>query len=806
MDGFLKDIRYGTRMLIKSGSLTLIAIFTLALGIGANTAIFSVVNAVLLRPLPYQNPDRIMVLFRAPFNLDQKNPLSHSTLLDWSKDVNSFESVAAYNGDDSGVNLTGGSEPERVSAREISTNLFDLLGAKPHMGRWFTEAEAEPGKGNVAIISYSLWQRQFGGNPELLDQKLSLNGVSFTVVGIASPGFNYPDDVELWVPFSFVSGRAIKGSYVPNIIGRLKEGVSRDEAQAEMDLISKIVEENFPSPTLKNVDRSIKVIPIFEEMVKDIRTALLILFGAVGFVLLIACANVANLLLARATARYREFAIRAAVGAGRGRIIRQLLAESIMLAVIGGGMGLLFALWGVDILKAIGPEDLPRLKDVAVDSEVFAFVVGISVLTGLIFGLAPAIKASKVDLNEALKEGATKSSAGFGRRGVGNLLVVAEIALAIVLLIGAGLLVKSFARVMQNDLGIDTENVLTLALSLPPSRYPKPDQQATFYQQAIERLGAIPEAEVVAASSGLPLAQKHLLAFPFTIEGVEMQMGGPDSLLSITTATPNYFEAMGIPLVEGRDFADQDRKGNTQVIVISQAMAKRFWPDQSAIGKRLTLAIDKGPREVVGVVGDTRQFGVETFLPLESYLPYQQSFFGLNNLVVRTKADPTTLIAAVRGEIQSIDQDLPVYDIKTMEQRLSLSVSKRRFTAVLLSAFAAIALLLAGIGIYGVISYSVSQRMREMGIRLALGARPADILMLVLKKGFALSLVGLALGIGAALALTRLMSSLLYEVSPTDTAIFVMISAGLLVVTLAACILPARRAMRVEPNLALRHE
>jgi putative ABC transport system permease protein len=789
-------------MILKAPSLTMVAVITLALGIGANTAVFSIVNAVLLRPLPYDHPERVMTIRSAPLSLGTQ--LSSSNLFDWRDHAPSFESLAAYNPASGGVNLTGEPEPERVEASEVTASFFETLGVHAIQGRTFAPEDEREGSNRVVVLSYGLWQRRFHDS-DIVGQTIRLNEVPHTVIGVAPPGVQSPANVDVWLPVSFGDSRVLTGPVMMfNILGRLRPGASTAAARAEMQSFSEWLKTNAPRPGFAP---TIEVIPLHAELVQKVRPALLILFGAVGFVLLIVCVNVTNLLLARASVRRKEMAIRAALGASRLRLARQMLVESSLLAVLGGGAGLLLALWSVDLLKALGPSDIPRLREVKLDAIVFGFTLGVSLLAGFLFGLAPALQASKVDLNEALKEGATTAGRGLRLFGLRNLLVVAEVALALVLLVGAGLLIKSFFRVLDVSPGFDTRNVLTIALDLPHSRYPEAAQQTAFYQQLLDRLGALPGVQSVGATNALPLEKKGAVAFSFSIPGVAASDMPQGTFASHFIITSDYLKTMGIPIVEGRGINAEDKQGSPPVALVSQETARRYWPNESAVGKRIITMVEKTPREIVGVVGEVKQWGLESPLAVPAiYIPHQQLTWPVTTIAIRTDTEPLALVSAVRGEVQALDKDLPVYDIKSMRQRLADSIAERRFTLILLGTFAALALTLAAIGIYGVMNYSVTQRTREIGIRMALGAARKNVLWLIVGRGLLLTLVGVGVGLGAAYGLTRLLVSLLFGTSATDPTTFIVIAVVLTGVALGACFVPARRATKVDPMVALRYE
>jgi putative ABC transport system permease protein len=804
MKSMFRELRYALRIIFKAPSLTVVAVVTLALGIGANSAVFSIVNAVLLRPLPYDHPERVMMLESAPLSLSPQ--FTATSLFDWRERAPSFESLAAFNPASGGVNLTGEAEPERVEAAEVTSVFFQTLGVQAFQGHTFTSENELEGNTRVVVLSYELWRRRFHGDGEIVGQTIRLNEVPHTVIGIAPPGVQSPTNPDLWLPLSFAKDRVLTGPVMMfNTIGRLKPDATVAEARAEMESFSQWLQQNSPQRSFSA--QLIKVTPLHTQLVQKVRPALLILFGAVAFVLLIVCVNVTNLLLARASVRRKEMAIRAALGANRLQLARQMLIESSLLAVMGGAAGLLFALWSVDLLKAIGPADIPRLHEARLDVVVFGFTLGVSLLTGFLFGLAPALHASKVDLNEALKEGALAAPPGRWRFGLRNLLVVTEVALALVLLIGAGLLIKSFFRVLEVSPGFDARNVLTVALDLPYVKYPDAPQQTAFYQQLMERLGGLPGVQSVGATNTLPLATKGGVAFSFSIAGVAPSDMPQATFASYFIVTPDYLQTMGIPLLEGRGITEQDKQGAPLVALISQETARRYWPNESAIGKRIIPMTEKTPREIVGVVGDVKQWGLENSKSVPAiYIPHQQLSWPVTTIAIRTTGEPRGLASAVRGEVQALDKDLPVYDLKTMEQRLGESVAERRFTLILLATFAALALVLAAVGIYGVMSYAVTQRTREIGIRMALGAARRDVLWLIVGKGLTLTVVGVAIGLAAAYALTRLLAALLFGVSATDPTVFIAIAVVLTGVALGACFVPARRATRVDPMVALRYE
>ncbi|HST12601.1 MAG TPA: ABC transporter permease [Terriglobales bacterium] len=793
-------MRYGSRMLLKNPGFAGVAIIALALGIGANAAIFSVVNTVLLRSLPYPDPDRLMVLRETKLPQFPEFSISPGNFLDWQKQNTVFDKLAAING--SAYNFTSdAADPERLRGARVSAGLFEMLGATPALGRTFREEEDQPGQ-NLAILSSSLWKRRFSSDPNIIGQSVTLSATSYTVIGVMPPSFQFPDrDTELWTPVGFSAAQAQQhGAHYLSVIGRLKPGVTVEQANTEMSAIAGRLAEQYSG---SNAGWSVYVSPMQEYDVRDIKPALLILLGAVALVLLIACANVANLLLARATARQKEIAIRTALGASRWRVVRQLLTESVLLALAGGAVGLLLALWGTDLLLALAPEDLPRVKDVALDGRVIAFTLSVTLLTGIIFGLAPSWQASRPNLNETLKEGGRGTTGGHHR--VRGSLVVTEVALALVLLVGAGLLIRSFYRLQQVNPGFNTRNAMAVTVSLPGKKYPQPDQLAAFYTQLIEKVSGLPGVVSAGASQTLPIQGDYLLGF--NIQGRPPDAPGEDKSTNYYAVTPDYFKAMGIPLIRGRVFTDQDRKDTQRVALINEEMAKKYFPDEDPIGKGINVT--NGPetfRQIVGIVGDVKQYGPAQPTTLQTYEPFLQNPFSGMTLVVRTENNPTALTSAIRTQVLSIDKDQPIARTRALEQVVADSVAKQRFAMLLLGTFGAVALVLAAVGLYGVMSYAVTQRTHELGIRMALGARTGDVLRLVVGQGMALALIGVAIGLGGAFALTRLMANLLFATGATDPLTFAAISVLLAGVALGACLVPARRAIKVDPMIALRYE
>ncbi|HET9531333.1 MAG TPA: ABC transporter permease [Blastocatellia bacterium] len=820
MEGLWNDLSYGIRNLFKNPGFTAVAILSLSIGIGANSAIFSVTNALLLRPLPFKDADRLVILWnRSPGLNFAQDWFSPGQYLDIKIENQVFEETAVTIG--GSFNLTGQGMPERVDAARVSSSLFPLFSAEAMLGRVFLPEEDVPGKPQTVILSNGFWQRRFGSDPEIIGKTLTLNGNSFTIIGVMSPEFSLNKEVmpavngirnaDLLLPLPMSeTARSNRGNEDYNIFAKLKPGITVAQAQADMDVLADRMKQQYPASYPANGGLTISVVLLLEQVVGDIRLALYVLFGAVGFVLLIACTNVANLLLARASARQKEVAIRAAVGASRPRLLRQLLTESLVLALMGGIIGLMIAFLAVEMLRVFGPDNIPRLNEVAVDGRVMAFTFFVSLLTGVVFGLTPALRASRADLNEVLKEGGRSSTGGgtFGRghHQVRNLLVVSEVALSLVLLVGAGLLIRSYQRIENANPGFDPNNVLSLRLSIPASRYNTPEAVSSFYKQLDERIRALPGIESVGTNYLLPLSSVALGWEPITVDGYVSKAGEDLIIASSGYISPDYFRTLGIPLVKGRHFNEFDRKGAPDVVIVDDKFAERFWPNEDPLGKRMRRG-NSGPwRTVVGIVSDQKEYDLESEPPITAYYPVEQFNIGSRFVVARTSSDPVRLTAAVTEEVRALDPELPVYDVKTMEQRLYDSLARRRFSMLLLGVFAAFALVLAATGIYGVMNYWVNQRTHEIGLRMALGAGQRNILQLVLRQALILVSAGIVIGLAGAFALTRVMSNLLFGISATDRLTFIAVSILLGGIALLASYIPARRAARVDPMVSLRYE
>jgi putative ABC transport system permease protein len=804
---FFQDLRYAGRMQLKNPGFTIVAVIALALGIGANTAIFSVVNSVLLRPLPYEDPDRLVMVWEdATKHGYPRDTPTAANFVDWRNQNTVFEGMAAIA--DESFNLTGTGDPERLEGRLVSANLFPLLGVDPQIGRTFTAAEDQPGSNKVVLLSHALWQRRFGGDNSIVDKPINLNGESYTVVGVMPARFQFPSsDDQVWAPIAFTSEDAAnRNRHYLQVLARLKSGTSLEQAQTEMHAIAARLQQQYPD---SNTDLGAAVTSLHEHLVGDIKPALLILLGAVGLVLLIACANVANLLLARAAVRQKEIAVRVALGARRWRLIRQFLTESILLSTIGGVVGLAVAYGGLMLLRAFIPENISQTGQISIDLRVLGFTLLVSLITGLIFGLAPAVQAARFNQTETLKEGGRDSATGSSGKRIRGLLVMSEVAVSLVLLIGAGLLINSFLRLRNVDPGFRADNLLTMRVVLPLPKYAEFERRSAFYTELVQRVQNLAGVKSAAVTTNLPLYRQGN-SIGVSIEGQAPLPPGQENIVVTRIISPGYFDTMSIPLLSGRQFTDQDISTSPRVVVISETMARRYWPGQDAIGKRIGAGDIERPEDwiqVVGVVKDVRQFDLTAEPRPQMYLPYRQwGFFESRDLVVKTEVDPASLAATVRRTVWEIDRDQPVSNIRTMDEILSESIARQRFSMLLLAIFAGVALILAAVGIYGVMSYSVAQRTHEIGIRMALGAQSGAVLKLAVGYGLKLVIAGVVIGLIAAFALTRVMSTLLFGVTATDPTTFTLISLLLVGVAAIASYIPARRATKVDPIIALRYE
>lgn len=817
METFLKDIKYAVRSLAKRPGLAAVALITLALGIGANTAIFSVVNAVVLRPLPYAEPDRLVMLWETMPGSDRRS-VAPGNFVDWRTQNQTFAELAAtFYGN---FNVTGDGEPERIDGATITSNFMHVLGAQPQLGRTFQPDDDEHQDRNLALLSDSLWRRRFGARGDVINRTITVDDQSYTVVGVMGPAFQFPEHSEMWVlgrnrgavPLSLMAQSPDndwvheRDAHFIRVIGRLKPGATLSQAQSDIAGITRRLEHDFPQT---NAGLGSNLVSLHTQIVGDIRSTLFILLGAVGLVLLIACTNVANLMLARASQRDREIAIRAAVGASRWRLLRQLLTESLLLSGLGGLAGLIVSVWIVDLFVRLSPGDIPRLNEAGADLQLFGFAFLLSVLTGVGFGLLPAFHAARTNLNSALKDGNKGSESGQGRRAR-SVLVVAEVALAQVLLVGAALLVISYVHVAQINPGFNSDRVLTAKIAPARQKYPDPKSRAAFYRTALEQLRQVPGVDSAAIVMSLPLSGASMNR-GFKVEGRPDPKADEDVTMDFQIISPDYFSTLQIPIKLGRGLADSDTEYSQRVIVINEAMARRYWPNENPVGTRLAIgesSKDTSWRTIVGVVADNRHASLSEAPVPTAFISYQQDLESWPRMafVIKSKTDAASLTSAVRKALSAVDPTQPVYAIEPMTNLLSSSIAQRRFVMSLLGSLAGLAVILAMIGVYGVISFSVSERVHEIGIRMALGARNADVLSMVLGQGMKLAIAGIAIGLAAGLALMRVLSRLLFEISPTDMRTFTVVALGLGLVALFACYLPARRATKVDPLVALRYE
>ena len=805
MSSFFQDARHGARLLLRSPAFTLVAVAALAIGIGANTAIFSVVNTLLLRPPPYERPDELAVLWEYNIPRDRKNNVaSPGNFIHWREMQRSFVDLAAVGGPFP-VTIVSGGEPEEVGAQIVSASFFPLLGVRPALGRPFSADEDRPGS-RVAVLSHRLWQRRFGADPAVVDRVVTMQGNPYTVVGVMPPGFSYLNKaVDVWMPIGFrAEARTPRGRWLSGM-GRLKPGVTFAEAQRDMERVHGELVRLFPE---FNTGWTARVVPLREQLTGTVRPALLVLLGAVAFVLLIACANVANLLLARATGRQRELAVRAALGAARRRLMQQLMAESLVLAAAGGAAGLLLGWWALRLLRVVVADRVPiqRLDAVGIDGWVLAFTVAISLASGLFFGLLPALTAAGTGLSGALKEGGRSGTAGRRSGRARSAFVVAEVALALVLLAGAGLLIRSFFHLMSVDPGFDADRTITMRVSLTGARYGEPPQRVEFFRRLLDRVEVLPGVEAAGANSSIPMAGLGA-ATGFQVVGQPAAPPGQEAVADVRVVTREYFKAMRVPLLKGRLFNETDPADSKNRIIINDAMAKKYFAGEDPIGRKVRVSWnDTRDDEIIGVVGDVRHAGLHEEARATTYWPYARFSYGAMTLALRTAGDPRAVVQSVTSVVRELDPALAVADVRTMEEIVSESVAERRLTMTLLAIFAASALLLAAVGIYGVIAYSVSQRTQEIGIRMALGARQRDVLTMVVGQAMTLTAVGIAIGAAGGVMLTRLMRDLLFDVTPADPLTFVAVGTLLAVVAGTASFVPGRRAARVDPVVALRSE
>lgn len=804
LESLWQDLRCSFRMMRKNPGFSLIAILTLALGIGANTAIFSVIHAVLLSPLPYNDPGRIMVVVER--NLGKGFPgfaVSPPNYMDWRNSANSFEAMSSVSR--GSFNFTGGPEPERLIGARVGAAFFSVFGATPALGRAFLPEDDVEGKASVAILSHGLWIRHFGSDPQIIGKDLTLDGHTYRVVGVMQDGFQFPRGVELWLPSEFEKddlGPGARGAHYLRVVARLKPGVTILQAQAEMESLASRLEQQYPRT---NSGWTARVISLTQSTVGDVRPTLLVLFGAVGFLLLIACANVANLLLARASARQQEFAVRYSLGASRMRIVRQLLTESVVLSVIAAALGVLLAQWAIHGLRTIPPSDLPRASGIQLDSAVLGFTAGIAVLTGLLFGLFPALQVTRTAPAETLKEGGRTYTAG--RHGVRSALVVLETTLAVVLLIGSGLLLKSFLRLQSVDLGFQSKNILTANIALPGSKYASPEQRVQFYQRLSGQMRSSPGVKQFALASGDPMEGSNY-SFAFATRELEALNPEDQPSCGYYVVSANYFETLGIPLLAGRTFAEADSMSSPRVAIISQMVAHRFFHDRNPVGQQIFIGAGRGKiwREIVGVVADVKDEDPASEGSLTIYEPFSQVGWDDMTVFLRAEGDVTRLAAALRREVMNVDKDQPVAEVAAGDELMSRAVARPQLRTSLLGLFAGLALVLAGLGIYGVMSNAVEQRTHEIGVRMALGAGRSRVLRMVLRHGVQLTLLGIIFGTAGAFAITRLLKAFLFQVTPTDPATFLSVTMFLFLVAMCACLIPARRATRVDPVIALRYE
>jgi putative ABC transport system permease protein len=798
LSDMIRDIRYAVRQLVRTPGFTIVALLTLSLGIGVGSAIFSVVNGVLLRPLAYPEPDGLVRVHEILQKFGRFS-VAPANFLDWRQQNTVFERIAAFTGN--GATLNGPNGPERINGASVSWDTFDLLRVQPAMGRTFRAEEDAPGKDGVIILSHGMWQRRFGGNPGIIGQSVNLNGAPVTIVGVMPAGFAFSGESEFWRPIAINPNNPTRGGHFLAVIARLKPGVTAERASVEMKTIAERLAIQYPAAS---ANETAEVIPLHESVVETVRPALLILLAAVAVVILIACANVANLLLVRASIRGKEIAIRTALGAGRRRLVMQMLAESVVLSVSAGVLGLLIAYWAITPITTLSAGSIPRTRDITIDGNVLGFAFALSVATGLLFGLAPAWQASRTTIGSVLKEGGRSSTAA-GGRWVRHTLLIAEVAMSIVLLVGAALLLRSFAKVTSVDPGFRPDNVLAFRVALPGNSYRESHHRIAFFDTLLERLEALPDVVSAATIQTLPMRGDYILSFVIRGRPEPKPNEGPSA--NYRSISAHYFQTMGIPLVRGRTFTSQDTEKAPMVAIVDQKFVERNFPDVDPIGQGIDIGNGTdGFYEIVGVVGNVRDLALESDPGPTMYVPYPQGVFSAVSVVVRTKSDPAQLSSAARQTVREIDQNLPAFAMTPLATVMSESVAQRRFSMLLLGVFAAIALFLAAVGLYGVVAYSVSQRTQEIGLRMAIGAQRRDVLRLVVGGGMKLALVGVAIGVGSALALAGLVRTMLFQVEPFDPTSYSATAIVLLAVAALACYVPARRAMRVDPIIALRQE
>jgi len=815
MGNLVQDLRYGVRVLLKSPGFAAVAVIVLALGIGANTAIFSVVNAVLLRPLPYQDPGRLVQVWHVPppksFPGVALFHVSAANYLDWRDQNHVFDQLAIYHY--ATLNLSGKGQPESVTSAAVSPNFFSVLQVRPLFGRAIAPGEDQLGHANVVVLGHAFWREHFGSDPGIVGQNVTLNGQSYLVIGVMPARFEMPPSAQVWTPMALTDKeKVVRGEHHFGVIGRLKPGTDLKQAQAEMNTISSRLEQQYPTD---DKGWGAVVVPLREQLVGSVRPALLVLLGAVAFVLLIACANVANLMLAKTLGRRKEIAIRSALGASRSRVLQQVLSEAVLLALMGGFLGLLIAHFGVRLISAFLANQLSQSPEINLDIWVLGFTAAVSILTGVLAGLAPALRLTKIDLNKALKQGLGRTDSDSGGKRTRGVLVVSEVALSLMLLIGAGLMIRSLWMLRSVDPGLDPNNVLTMRVSIPLTRFPSPLQQSSFFNDVLHRVRALPGVDSAGVIDSVPLSGGGSIQ-PIAIEGRPTQQMSDQPEVAVRIISPGYIGALRIPLLRGRNFNDADAAGRPAAILISESMAKRFWPNENPIGKHLTMTFfPDAAREIVGVVGDVKDDGLDAVDPVATlYTPLAQlstpllggwSSFPMS-LVVHANSNPSSLTSAVSNAVHQVDSELPLLQILTMQDVIGASLSQQRFNMLLLAVFAGLALLLAAIGIYSVLSYSVKRRVREIGIRMALGAQVRDVLQLIVIEGMRPTLIGVVIGLAGALALGRVLANLIYGVKPTDPITFGAVSVLLAGVGLFASIIPAYRATRVEPMKTLRDE